>query len=60
MEVARFHAVRHGAGAVLVPRRERAHAIEFLHGSNPMHVAVAHQGEMGVDTLGGEGLASAS
>jgi len=46
----------HSAGAVLVPGRERAHAIEFLHGGNPMHVAIAHQGEMGVDTLGGEGL----
>ena len=28
--------------ARLAPGGERAHAIEFLHGGNPMHVAIAH------------------
>ena len=46
----------HGAGAMLVPDGERVHAVEVLHGRGPMHVAVAHQGEMGVDAFGREGM----
>ena len=46
----------HRTGAVLVAHRKGGHAIEILHGGGPMHVAVPHQGEMGVDTLRREGF----
>ena len=46
----------HGAGAVLVPGAKARHAVEILHRARPMHVAVAHQREMGVDSFGREGL----
>ena len=51
---------RHGAGAMLVPGVEHLHAVDLLHRRRPMHVAVAHQGEMGVDAFGGEGLGESS
>jgi hypothetical protein len=35
---------------------ERGHAVQVLHRRDPMHVAVSHQGEMGIDAFGGEGL----
>jgi len=46
----------HGAGAMLVPGAERGHPVEVLHGGRPMHVAVAHQREVGVDAFRREGL----
>lgn len=46
----------HGAGAMLVPGAKRPHAVEILHGARPMHVAVAHEREVGVDAFRREGL----
>jgi hypothetical protein len=41
---------------MFMAREVRAHAVEVLHGSGPVHIAVAHQREIGVDTFGREGL----
>jgi hypothetical protein len=41
---------------MLVPGAKARHAVEVLHGARPMHVAVAHQREMGVDAFRREGL----
>src|SRR5262245_41359816 len=41
---------------MLVTHRVGRHAVEVLHGGGPVHVAVAHQGEMGVDAFRREGV----
>ena len=49
-------ASRINAGAMLVPDKDRIHAGQILHRRRPVHVAVAHQRELGIDAFGGEGL----
>ena len=43
-------------GGVLVPDVDRFHTRQFGQGGGPVHVAVAHQDELGVDPLGKEGV----
>ena len=47
---------RHRAGAVLMARVIGVHAVDVLHRRHPVHVAVAHQREVMIDSLGREGI----